>query len=73
MEKVDIRAAIASLDNFWCPKIIGKANSNLFKIAKGIGSTNWHRHDDEDKVNNLGTGAAFWLEKLRILGISWYP
>jgi hypothetical protein len=40
MEKVDVRAATASLDDFWCQKIIGAANGNLFKFAKGIGSAN---------------------------------
>ncbi len=50
MEKVDIRAATAALDEFWSQQVIGEANGNLFKVAKGIGSTNWHKHDDEDEV-----------------------
>lgn len=50
MEKIDIRAVISSLDEVWHQKIIGEANGNLFKVAKGIGSTNWHKHDDEDEV-----------------------
>ncbi len=50
MEKVDVRSATSSLDEFWSQKVIGEANGNLFKVAKGIGSTNWHKHDDEDEV-----------------------
>jgi len=50
MEKVDIRAATAALDEFWSQQVIGEANGNLFKVAKGSGSTNWHKHDDEDEV-----------------------
>ena len=50
MEKVDVKAATASLDAFWSQKVVGEANGNLFKVAKGIGATNWHKHDDEDEV-----------------------
>ncbi len=50
MEKVDVRAASSSLDEFWSQKVVGEANGNLYKVAKGIGSTNWHKHDDEDEV-----------------------
>ena len=50
MEKVDIRATALSLEEFWSQKIVGEANGNLFKIAKGIGSTTWHKHDDEEEV-----------------------
>ena len=50
MEKVNIRAASSSLDEFWRQKAVGQANGSLFKVAKGIGSTNWHKHDDEDEV-----------------------
>ena len=50
MEKVDVRTETASLDAFWSQKVVGQANGNLFKVAKGIGSTNWHKHDDQDEV-----------------------
>ena len=50
MEKVDIKATALSLEEFWSQKIVGEANGNLFKIAKGIGSTTWHKHDDEEEV-----------------------
>ncbi len=50
MDKVDIRAESSSLDEFWSQKIVGEANGTLFKVAKGIGSTTWHKHDDQDEV-----------------------
>ena len=40
----------ASLDQYWSQLIVGEANGNLFKVAKGIGSTNWHAHDDQDEA-----------------------
>lgn len=35
---------------YWSQETIGEANGSLFKAAKGIGSTMWHAHDDEDEV-----------------------
>jgi mannose-6-phosphate isomerase-like protein (cupin superfamily) len=44
-------AAIAdTLTEFWSQEVIAEANGNLFKVAKGIGSTNWHKHDDQDET-----------------------
>ena len=56
MKKVNIRDEIASLDEYWSQKIIGEANGNLFKVAKGIGATNWHKHDDQDELFILYKG-----------------
>lgn len=49
-EPIDIAAAAAALPEYWSQKTIGEANGNLFKVAKGIGSTTWHKHDDQDEV-----------------------
>ena len=35
---------------YWSQESIGEANGSLFKAAKGIGSTTWHHHDDQDEV-----------------------
>ena len=35
---------------FWSQQVLASGNGNLFKVAKGIGSTNWHSHDDQDEV-----------------------
>lgn len=50
MEKVEIRAEASTLTEYWSQRVVGEANGNLFKVAKGIGSTNWHKHDDQDEV-----------------------
>ena len=44
MDKITPGAAAAALDEYWSQKVIGRANGNLFKVAKGTGSTNWHTH-----------------------------
>ena len=50
MQRIDPKAAAAALDEYWSQKVLGEANGNLFKVAKGIGSTTWHKHDDQDEV-----------------------
>ncbi|HXV33674.1 MAG TPA: cupin domain-containing protein [Gaiellaceae bacterium] len=48
--KVALPAEAAALGEFWSQRVVGEANGSLFKVAKGIGSTNWHAHDDQDEV-----------------------
>lgn len=50
MDKVNIRHALASVTEHWSQKIIGEANGQLFKVAKGIGATRWHKHEDQDEL-----------------------
>jgi mannose-6-phosphate isomerase-like protein (cupin superfamily) len=50
MERVDPRAAAAALDQYWSQQVLGEANGSLFKVAKGLGETKWHAHDDLDEV-----------------------
>lgn len=35
---------------YWSQETVGEANGSLFKAARGIGSTMWHSHDDQDEV-----------------------
>lgn len=39
-----------SLTSYWDQLIVGESNGALFKIARGTGPTNWHKHDDEDEA-----------------------
>ncbi len=50
MQKVVIRDEIASLGEYWSQKVIAEANGQLFKVAKGTGDINWHKHDDQDEL-----------------------
>ena len=56
MEKVNIREELESLKEYWSQKIIGEANGQLYKVAKGIGETKWHKHDDQDELFILYKG-----------------
>jgi len=46
-----------ALTEFWSQRVVAEANGNLFKVAKGVGSTRWHSHDDQDEVFLLVEGA----------------
>ncbi|MEO1667197.1 MAG: cupin domain-containing protein [Chloroflexota bacterium] len=50
MQKVNILEALATINEHWSQKTIGEANGQLFKVAKGVGSTFWHQHDDQDEL-----------------------
>ena len=47
---VDVDGVARARPEFWSQQTIGEANGSLFKAAKGIGSTIWHTHDDQDEV-----------------------
>ena len=49
-DKVNIPATLAGLTEFWSQQTVAEANGQLFKVAKGIGSTRWHQHDDQDEL-----------------------
>ena len=55
-DKVNIREALSSVTEHWSQKIIGEANGQMFKVAKGIGETKWHKHDDQDELFILYKG-----------------
>jgi quercetin dioxygenase-like cupin family protein len=38
------------LTEFWSQQVVGSANGNLFKVAKGVGSTTRHSHADQDET-----------------------
>lgn len=50
MEKVNLADEAAQLKEFWSQRVLASGNGNLFKVAKGLGSTNWHTHEDQEEV-----------------------
>lgn len=49
-EKVNIDREAATISEFWSQRTVAEANGMIFKLAKGIGPTNWHKHDDQDEL-----------------------
>ncbi|QEC70283.1 cupin domain-containing protein [Panacibacter ginsenosidivorans] len=48
--KVNIPEELSTISKYWSQKIIGEANGQLIKLAKGTGEINWHHHDDQDEL-----------------------
>jgi mannose-6-phosphate isomerase-like protein (cupin superfamily) len=49
-EATPLSRTAAELDEFWSQHTVGEANGSVYRVAKGIGSTTWHHHDDQDEV-----------------------
>lgn len=56
LEKVNIHQEFTSIKEYWNQKVIGKANGQLIKLAKGNGEIKWHKHDDQDELFILYKG-----------------
>jgi len=56
LAKVSIEKELSTIDKYWTQKIVGTANGQLIKLAKGIGEINWHKHDDQDELFLLYKG-----------------
>ena len=56
MQKVNLAAEAAELSELWSQRVVASANGNLFKVAKGIGSTTWHTHENQDETFLLLSG-----------------
>ena len=56
LHKVALDETAGALEEFWSQRVVGRANGNLLKMAKGIDSTTWHSHDDQDEVFLVTSG-----------------
>jgi mannose-6-phosphate isomerase-like protein (cupin superfamily) len=50
LQKKNLQQELSMIHKHWSQQIIGQANGQLIKLAKGIGGLNWHKHDDQDEV-----------------------
>ena len=50
MERIDLDEKLALFDDHWTPRIVAALNGQEVKLAKFIGSFDWHRHPDEDEM-----------------------
>ena len=47
---IDLKTKLDAFNDIWSPRIIGEANGQYLKLAKGEGELEWHAHADEDEV-----------------------
>lgn len=50
MEVVSIKKALATINDFWSPVIIGELNNQVVKAVKLKGEFVMHHHDHEDEM-----------------------
>jgi mannose-6-phosphate isomerase-like protein (cupin superfamily) len=49
-KKVDLAAALATFDEPWSPRIVGRYNGNKIFLAKAKGELAWHSHPETDDL-----------------------
>jgi len=56
LQKISLAQEAGHLTEFWSQRTVAQGNGNLFKVAKGTGSTEWHTHEDQDETFLLISG-----------------
>jgi len=56
MKVINIKEKLSQFDDFWNPRIAGRLNGQLVKLAKFKGEFIWHKHDHEDEMFLVITG-----------------
>ncbi len=51
------KSELATLTEYWSPKIVGQINDQYIKVAKLKGALVWHKHDDEDEMFYIVQGS----------------
>ena len=49
-KSININESLSLFDDHWSPKIIGSVNNQEVKLAKILGSFEWHSHKDSDEM-----------------------
>lgn len=52
-----LTAAFDRVTDYWSPKVIGRVNDHLLKVAKLKGELVWHAHEGEDELFYIVKGA----------------
>ena len=59
IKKVNLNEKLSTFNEHWTPKIVGKLNNQLVKIAKLKGEFVMHKHDLEDELFYVIDGTLF--------------
>jgi len=49
-QATNLLQAFERVTDYWSPKVIGRVNDQLLKVAKLKGHLVWHAHDNEDEL-----------------------
>ena len=50
MKKINLAEKFKLIDQHWSPRILAELNGQHVKIAKIMGSFDWHHHEHEDEL-----------------------
>jgi mannose-6-phosphate isomerase-like protein (cupin superfamily) len=50
VDKIDLGAKLAAIDEAWSPRIVAELNDNHVKLVKLRGEFVWHHHEAEDEL-----------------------
>lgn len=50
MERISLADKFARFDDHWRPRIVGRVNDTHVKVARLLGTFDWHAHPDEDEM-----------------------
>jgi mannose-6-phosphate isomerase-like protein (cupin superfamily) len=50
VEKVNLAEKLSLFSEHWSPRIVGELNGQQVKLAKLLGSFDWHHHEHEDEL-----------------------
>ena len=56
MKSINVKEKLGQFDDYWNPRIIGRLNGQLVKVAKFKGEFVWHKHDHEDELFKVISG-----------------
>ncbi len=59
IEKVNIANKLESFSDFWNPRVVGKLNGQMVKVAKFKGDFVRHQHEGEDELFMVVSGELF--------------
>jgi mannose-6-phosphate isomerase-like protein (cupin superfamily) len=50
MDKVNLADKFALFAEHWSPKVVGELNGQQVRLAKLLGTFDWHHHEHEDEL-----------------------
>lgn len=59
INKVNLESKLDTFNAYWTPKIVGRLNNQLVKIAKFKGEFVMHQHEQEDELFYVIAGKLF--------------
>lgn len=57
MHKINLASKLSQFQEHWSPKIVAELNGQHVKLVKFAGEFVWHKHDDEDELFLVISGA----------------